>query len=235
MYRLSFGMVVAGIATSGLLAFGIAPSATSGVHGLPRPILTMARSNVRFGMADLSRVTQIPAGTVVTWLVGTRNGAPALISQQGNPVVFVAIAPGSYLVHADVDGLMLTTKVVVYGEASAVTLTQTGVTGADKHDTQDGVSVNVVDSMGHSVDDFNGAMDIHAISGIVYLQHGVLLPRRNGNVTVTIRHGLAHFRLESTSENGSVVPITGSGLTSDNHQAMAGSPTYASITVKVPS
>jgi len=239
LHRLALGLIASAIAISGLLVVGIPPSFATGVpgdvvHRSSAPTILMAKTSVRFGAADLVRVMRIPRGTAVTWSVRTRNGVPALISQHGNPTVFVAIAPGSYTVQAEVNGARFATRVVVYGEASGVTLTPSALTLVDKSKTKDTISVHVVDSMGNIVADFNGTMTIHAVSGITYLQHGVSLTATDGKVSVAVTDGLAGFTVEDSTGSSAVVSITASALTSDNHRAIAKAPTYATTSIAFP-
>ena len=239
LYRLAFGLIASAIAIRGLLVAGIPPSFATGVpgNGVQRssaPAIVMAKTSVRFGVADLVRVMRVPQETAVTWSVRTSNGVPALIPQHGNPTVFVAIAPGSYTVRAEVNGARLATRVVVYGEASGVTLTPSALAVGAKSKTKDTISAHVVDSMGNIVADFNGTMTIHAVSGITYLQHGVSLTARDGKVSVAVSDGLAGFTVEDSSGSRVVVSITASALTSNNHRAIAKVPTYATTSIIFP-
>lgn len=239
LHKLALGLIASAIAISGWLVVGISPSFATGVpaNGVQRssaPAIAMAKTSVRFGAADLVRVMRIPQETAVTWSVRTSNGVPALIPQHGNPTVFVAIAPGSYTVRAEVNGARLATQVVVYGEASGVTLTPSALALVNPSQMKDTISAHVVDSMGNIVADFNGTMTIHAVSGITYLQHGVSLTAKDGKVSVAVSDGLADFTVEDRSGSGVVVSITASALTSNNHRSLAKVPTYATTSITFP-
>jgi len=196
------------------------------------PTLTLARASVHTGAADTITATNVPSGAHVTWSVTSSNASTAAITDHGNPATFVGTAEGLYTVEATVDGGSATAQVLVYGEAAGVTLAPASSTVVAASTAMDAISAHVVDAMGNTVVNFNGAMNINAVTGVTYTQSGSTLKPVKGFISVRISHGLASFNVGGIATSGVSVAITSSALTSSNAQAITASPTYATTTIK---
>ncbi len=210
-------------------------SSSSLVAALPSlglsPKITVANANVGTGSADALTLSGVPSNATVAWSITSSNASTALVSGTSTGATFVGTAPGSYTIQASVNGAIATATVTVYGEASGVTLTPASSTVVADGESTDAVTLNVVDSAGNTVADFNGTVDVNAVSGVSYSQNGTALTVSNNEVPVTVTNGTATLDVGAVSVPGLSIAMTASALASTNGQSVVSSPTYATSTI----
>ena len=195
------------------------------------PKVVAANADVGTGISDTLTLSGVTSSAPVTWSVVSSNSSTGLISGTTDSATFVATAPGTYTIQADADGETATAKVVVYGEASGVTLAPASSTVIADGEATDAIVVNVVDQYGNPVGDFNGSVNLSTVSGVSYSQNGTTLTPVNGEVSVVVTDGTATINVGQVSVPGLSIPMTSSALASTNGQTVAAQPTYASTSI----
>lgn len=196
-----------------------------------KPSLTVANASVGTGTSDTISASGIPQGATVTWSVISNNSSTGLVSGTGNQATFIGTAAGTYTIQASVDGATATAQVVVYGQAAGVSLSPASSTVVADGESSDTVTANVVDQNGNTVGNFNGTVNINAVSGVTYSQNGQNLTPSNGQVTVAVQNGVATFDVGQVSVPGVSISLTPSALTSSNGQSVPTTPNYSSTTI----
>lgn len=200
-------------------------------HLGPKLTITESASSVAVGSTD-TLTLDAPSGSTVTWSVTSSNSSTGLISGTGDTATFVGTAPGAYTVAADYKGETVTATVTVFGTAAGVTVSPAATSLVADGKATDTVTATVVDSAGNTVQNFNGTVDINAVTGVDYWQNGTqLTPNASGEVSVTVTSGVATFSLGDVQVPGITVAVDPSDLASTNGQSVPTSPTYTSATV----
>ncbi|MCL5065977.1 MAG: hypothetical protein M1600_13040, partial [Firmicutes bacterium] len=187
--------------------------------------------SVSEGSADAVTLSGVPSNATVTWSITSSNASTGLVSGTSTGANFVGTAPGTYTIQASVNGVLATATVTVYGQAAGVTLTPATSTVVADGEATDAVTLNVVDSAGNTVADFNGTVDVSAQSGVDYWQNGSLLPQSNGVVAVSVTDGTATFNVGDVPYAGISIPIAAKSLSSSNGQSVPTSPTLGTATI----
>ncbi|MCL5066230.1 MAG: hypothetical protein M1600_14365 [Firmicutes bacterium] len=195
------------------------------------PSLAVANASVATGVADTITASGVPSSATVTWSVISSNASTGLVSGTGDTATFVGTAAGTYTVEASVDGTTATAKVIVYGQASAVSLSPASSTVIADGESSDTITANVVDANGNPVGNFDGTFDLNTVSGVTYSQNGTTLTPVNGEVSITVTNGTATFDVGQVAVPGISIAMTPSDLTSTNGQTMAPAPTYSTTTI----
>ena len=195
------------------------------------PKITVANANVGTGSADALTLSGVPSNATVTWSITSSNASTGLVSGTSTGANFVGTAPGTYTIQASVNGVLATATVTVYGQAAGVTLKPATSTVVADGEATDAVTLNVVDSAGNTVADFNGTVDVNAVSGVSYSQNGSALTVSGGEVPVTVTNGTATLNVGGVSVPGLSIALTASDLTSSNGQSVVSSPAYGTTTI----
>lgn len=193
--------------------------------------VTAAEADVARGTSDTLTVSGVPQSAPVTWSVVSSNHATGLVSGTTDTATFVGTAAGTYTVQASVDSETATTKVVVYGQAAQVTLTPASSKVIADGEATDAVTVNVVDQNGNLVGNFNGSVDLNAMSRVTYSQNGTPLTPSNGQIRVMVTDGTATVEVGQVSVPGISIALTTRALSSSNGQTIASTPQYGSTTI----
>jgi len=206
----------------------IVPTTPVPVH----PAIHLDQADVATGTADTLRLSGISNRAAIAWSVIGSSAATGLISGTGDTAAFVATTPGTYTVQALVDGVTTTANIVAYGQATGVTVTPASSRVIADGEATDVVTVNVVDTDGTTVGDFNGTVNLSAQAGVTYSQDGTTIPSVNGQVVVTVTQGTATVAVGEVAVPGISIAITPSALTSSNDQSLATTtPTYQTTTI----
>jgi len=195
------------------------------------PKITVANANVGTGSADALTLSGVPSNATVTWSITSSNASTGLVSGTSTGATFVGTAPGTYTIQASVNGAVATATVTVYGQAAGVTLKPATSTVVADGEATDAVTLNVVDSAANTVADFNGTVEVNAVSGVSYWQNGTKLTVSNNEVPVTVTNGTATLNVGAVSVPGLSIAVTASDLTSSNGQSVVSSPAYGTTTI----
>ncbi len=202
---------------------------------VPKPAvpatITVGQSDVSTGASDTLTLSGVPASAPVTWSVVSSNRSTGLVSGTTDTATFVGTAAGTYTVQASVDGETATAHVVVYGQAAGVTLKPAASSLIADGEATDAVTVNVVDQNGNLVGNFNGSVNISAMSGVTYSQNGTALTPSNGQVTVAVQNGTGTVDVGQVSVPGLSIALSSSALVSSNHETIASTPSYGTATI----
>ncbi|MCL6599128.1 MAG: hypothetical protein K6T81_10360 [Alicyclobacillus macrosporangiidus] len=131
-----------------------------------------------------------PAGTV-TWSVD--GDGSAVVDGSGH---FIASAPGTYTVTASYQGQTATAKVVVYGDAAALSIRAAADSLVANGKTGNTITVNALDANGQVAASYNGTVTISAPKhGVLKSTDGTTLAVNNGVATLPLKNGTAQFIL----------------------------------------
>lgn len=188
--------------------------------------ISVANPVVSENTADPLTLTGVPSSAAVHWSIVGSNASTGSVTGTTTNASFVGKAPGVYSIQAEADGLTTTTTATVYGEAAEVAATPVASTLVANGTSTDAVNIVVGDVNGLTVANFNGTVDLTAVSGVTYSQNGAVLTPTNGVVSVAITNGTATFDIGNISKAGLSVIITPTNLVSSNAQPQVSDMTY---------
>jgi hypothetical protein len=172
----------------------------------------------------------VPSNATVAWSITSSNASTGLVSGTSTGATFVGTAPGTYTIQASVNGVMATATVTVYGEAAGVTLTPASSSFVADGIATDAVTLNVVDSAGNTVSDFNGTVEVSTTaSGVSFIQNGSYLGT-NG-VSVAVTNGTGTIDVGQLDVPGVSIPLSTTDLATTNGQSIVSGPSYGTATI----